>query len=507
MNDNSAQNGVTVSELMAASGVPFGTSGVRGLASDMTDRLCHAYATAFLQYLRQIGEFSDGDPVALAGDLRISTPRIMAACATAVRDCGGEVVHCGRTATPALAYYAMGQGMPSIMVTGSHIPADRNGIKFYRPHGEVLKSDEVGIVSQKIVTDPTRFGNDGSLLSPMTPPEVVDLEASYLERYVSHFGNDAFSGLKVGVYQHSAVGRDLLVRLVEALGGTALPFGRSDTFVPVDTEAIRQEDIELAAQWASANHVDAIISTDGDSDRPLVADAAGTWLRGDIVGLLCAKAVEADVAVTPVSSNTVLELSGAVPKVVRTRIGSPYVIAAMMDAAKADPAARVCGYEANGGFLLGSDVGELTALPTRDAVLPIIAVVSAARHQPIAEVLAGLPPRFTYSDRVADFPQANSAALIALLSEGEEDAQLARIARLFGEIAGFPRSIDTTDGYRMTFADGAIVHFRPSGNAPELRCYTEAETEAHARELNQAALTHVLDTVIPEAIAVNAIIR
>lgn len=501
MNDMSIEGGVTVAELMASSGVPFGTSGVRGLATAMTDKLCHAYATAFLQYLRQIGEFSAGQPVALAGDLRTSTPRILAACATAVRDCGGEVVFCGLTPTPALAFHAMGIGMPSIMVTGSHIPADRNGIKFYRPHGEVLKSDEAGIVGQRVKIDPARFGNDDSLLAPVALPKVTPVEDEYIARYVRHFGADALAGLTVGVYQHTAVGRDVLVRAVEALGGTAIPFGRETVFVPVDTEAIRQEDIELAAQWAAANKVDAIISTDGDSDRPLVADASGTWLRGDIVGLLCARAVSAGVVVTPVSSNTVLELSGTAPAVVRTRIGSPYVIRAMMDAAEADPAARVCGYEANGGFLLGSKVDDLAALPTRDALLPIIAVVMNAKARPLAEVVAELPPRFTFSDRVADFSQDNSAALIAFLSHGPEDEQLARIARLFGEIAGFPIGIDTTDGYRMTFADGAILHFRPSGNAPELRCYSEAETEARARDLNARALAHVLADVVPEAVA------
>ena len=126
-----------------------------------------------------------------------------------------------------------------------------------------------------------------------------------------------------------------------------------------------------------------------------------TWLRGDIVGRLCARAVAADVVVTPVSSNTVLELSGAVPKVVRTRIGSPYVIRAMMDAAKADASARVCGYEANGGYLLGSAVDDLAPLPTRDALLPLIAVVMNARERPLAEVVAELPPRCSSSSATA----------------------------------------------------------------------------------------------------------
>lgn len=497
MNDLSRIHTVTVADLMAQSGVPFGTSGVRGLASAMTDRLCHAYATAFLQYLSDIGEFGAGDKVALAGDLRTSTPRILTACATAVRDCGGEVVFCGYTPTPALAFHAMGSRIASIMVTGSHIPADRNGIKFYRPHGEVLKSDEAGIVGQSVTIDPARYGPNDALIAAAALPSILDVEDAYVARYVFHFGARALSGLTIGVYQHSAVGRDLLVRVVEALGGTAVPFGRSEQFVPVDTEAIRAEDVALAAEWAAANKVDAIISTDGDSDRPLVADASGTWLRGDIVGLLCARAVAADVVVTPVSSNTVAELSGAVPQVLRTRIGSPYVIAAMMEAAQRDPDACVCGYEANGGFLLGTPVGDLAALPTRDALLPILAVITTAGERRVSETVAELPPRFTFSDRVADFPQAHSAALIAFLSEGDAAAQLARIEQAFGAIAGKPAAIDTTDGYRMTFADGAVIHFRPSGNAPELRCYSEAETEDRARDINRAALAHVLTHVIP----------
>lgn len=224
MNDMSTIRSFSVGDLMAVSGVPFGTSGVRGLAAAMTDRLCHAYATAFLQYLRQIGEFADGDRVALAGDLRISTPRILAAVATAVRDCGGEAVFCGFTPTPALAYYAMGIGIPSIMVTGSHIPADRNGIKFYRPHGEVLKSDEAGIVGQVVAIDAARFGADDGLIDPVVLPAVLDVEDAYVARYVGYFGADALSGLTIGVYQHSAVGRDLLVRAVEPLGGAAVRY-------------------------------------------------------------------------------------------------------------------------------------------------------------------------------------------------------------------------------------------------------------------------------------------
>ena len=65
----------------------------------------------------------------------------------AVRDCGGEPVDVGEVPTPALMLYAVAKGTCSIMVTGSHIPFDRNGIKFNRASGEVLKSDEGPILA------------------------------------------------------------------------------------------------------------------------------------------------------------------------------------------------------------------------------------------------------------------------------------------------------------------------------------------------------------------------
>ena len=47
----------TLDDLMVDSGVAFGTSGARGLVTAMTDRVCHGFATGFLQYLAEIGEF------------------------------------------------------------------------------------------------------------------------------------------------------------------------------------------------------------------------------------------------------------------------------------------------------------------------------------------------------------------------------------------------------------------------------------------------------------------
>jgi phosphomannomutase len=487
---------------MGESGVAFGTSGARGLVSAMTDRVCYGYTIGFLRYLSEIGEFAAGCEVALAGDLRSSTPRILCACAQAIRDAGGLPVFCGHVPTPALAYYAFQRRAPSLMVTGSHIPDDRNGIKFHRAAGEVLKADEAGIARQPLNLDPSRFADDGRLIEAALLPEVRSIEDVYLKRYLEFFGDWALSGLMVGLYQHSAVGRDCFARILRALGAEVVPLGRSERFIPVDTEALRQEDIDLARRWAAERRLDAIVSTDGDSDRPLLADHRGNWLRGDLLGLICARELGAECVVTPVSSNTALEKSGAFRHTIRTRIGSPYVIASMEEAA-GENCGVICGYEANGGFLLGSSIAreghELAALPTRDAVLPIVAVLAAAKNRPVADLRADLPRRVTFSDRRKDFPTADSAAVLAWLSSGGEAERKARIERHFSPLAGKLAHIDETDGLRMSFKSGAVIHLRPSGNAPELRCYTETATEQSARKINVAVLKLVCNELMRAA--------
>jgi phosphomannomutase len=491
-----ANSPLCVADIIEQSGVAFGTSGARGLVSAMTDRVCHAYTTGFLKFLADCGAWTVGGRVALAGDLRPSTPRILAACAQAVRDLGGEPVYCGLVPTPALALWAFGEGVPSLMVTGSHIPDDRNGIKFYRPDGEILKEDEPGILRQTASADDTGWTAGGMLIERQALPKAIDVGPAYVARYLDFFGASALYGLRLGVYQHSAGGRDILVDILESMGADVVVLGRSETFIPVDTEAVRAEDIDLARNWAAEHRLDAIASTDGDSDRPLLADHEGEWLRGDVLGVLCAQAIGAQSLVTPVSSNTLVEKCGAFSAVHRTRIGSPYVIAAMATALAAKEGV-VGGYEANGGFLLASDVTRegqtLSALPTRDAVLPIVAALAAARPGRLADLVADLPPRTTFSDRLAEFAPARRDALFVWLKEGD-DARRSRLEESFGPIAGDALiDIDDLDGVRMTFANGRIIHLRGSGNAPELRCYAEAENKALAEALSRQALALVAE--------------
>ena len=452
--------------------VRFGTSGVRGLVANMSDQLCYAYTQAFLGALA-----ADARQIVVGHDLRPSSPRIAAACIEAINDSGRTAVFAGALPTPAVANYCAVNQMPGIIITGSHIPFDRNGIKFYRADGEINKADEQAILDAAIAIPA------GLAPSPLPSVDPAPLRL-YIERYTGFFGEHALSGIRVALYEHSSVARDVLRTILETLGADVLSLGRTDTFVPIDTEAVRQQDIEQARAWAGEHRFDAILSTDGDADRPLIGDATGAWMRGDVVGILCAQYLQADVVVTPVSSNTAVEKCAAFQEVIRTKIGSPYVIAGMQSASCARPGAIVVGYEANGGFLLGSDINRhgvvLTALPTRDAVLPMLALLSlsVSRSCPMSQLSAQLPGRFTASDRIEQVPTATSAALVAGLGRDARHA-----GALLAPGSGKVLCQDDTDGLRLTFESGDVVHLRPSGNAPELRCYAEADSQTRAQQL------------------------
>lgn len=490
---------VHIENLMGKSNVQFGTSGARGLVSDMTDEVCYACTAAFIQYLEDEGELSGNGTIAIGGDLRPSTDRIMRAVAKAVTDRGYTPENCGTLPTPALAYHGLLQKIPTVMVTGSHIPVDRNGIKYTKKEGEILKYDEAGMKRQS-VTFPREFFDETGMLTgevDLPPPHNGAIDA-YINRFVHFFGNNCLSGKKIGVYQHSAVGGELMVTILSRLGADVTPLGFSDTFIPVDTEAMRSEDVESGRTWADEYGFDSIVSTDGDSDRPLISDECGKWLRGDLAGIFCADYFDADAVVTPISCNTAVEKSGLFKTVIRTKIGSPFVIEGMQHAS-AMGAVRVVGYEANGGFLIGSDIDRngniLHALPTRDAVIVHIAILllTIERKRTISELAAELPQRYTVSNRLKNYPTERSVAKIAELSTGDEEKDTTAIEAIFSPYFGKVAGINTTDGLRITFGNDEIIHLRPSGNAPEFRCYTEADTESRAEEINKICMG-IMDT-------------
>ncbi len=219
------------SEVLSASGIQFGTSGARGLVTQFTSDVCAAFTHAFIASMHENFTFTQ---IAVAIDNRPSSPVMAQSIIQALTDAGIESIYYGVIPTPALAYTAMQDKMPCIMVTGSHIPFDRNGIKFYRPNGEITKAEEQAILTKKV-----EFNSIGTLPELTADPKAAGL---YISRYTCLFDADLLAGKRIGIYEHSSAGRDIYQGLFKALGAEVVALERTDEFVPIDTEAVAESD-------------------------------------------------------------------------------------------------------------------------------------------------------------------------------------------------------------------------------------------------------------------------
>ena len=507
--------------------ISFGTSGIRAPVADMTDMECYINTRGFIQYLYKIKEIELGSSVVLGGDLRPSTPRIMSAVHKAILDEGCETLYCGFVPTPTLSYYGWKRHLPSIMVTGSHIPEELNGIKFIKSFGEVLKNDEKDILSH--VADvrekeysknenESLFDKNSSFKQPVSLPSASEEKNALLEfqeRFTSVFPSDILAGKKIVLYEQSAVGRDLLKNILTSLGAEVICFGKSDKFIPMDTEKMPDSVITLLKQLAEDFKPFAVVSTDGDSDRPVLADENGIFLSGDFLGTLVSLYLKPNFASMPATCDdaAIFTLEKLGIKVALTKVGSPYVIASMNENLAKNPDAKVVSWERNGGYLLGSNFTinnkVLELLPTRDSMLPIIIAIIFSVEENIslsALINSKLPSRFIASDAISNktkgcesysvsigkkiislfSPQDSNIKQLDFTSKEKEASNIkTKLESYFTSALGYAaiRSVNYVDGVRISFSNGDVVHLRPSSNAPEFRFYIMTDTKERTNKI------------------------
>ena len=236
----------------------------------------------------------------------------------------------------------------------------------------------------------------------------------------------------------------------------------------------------------------------------------------------------ADAAVVPITCNDAID-RGALKTIVepKTRIGSPFVLAGTL-AALAKGRKAVLGWEPNGGFIVASDVARggkvLKALPTRDAMLPILGVLFCARERSLSvyELFDRLPKRFSRAALLKNFPRQVGRRIVERFSprlpeireirfEGSREtffdpdgrelsvsaeniaqarANRAALSQFFnsGNAFGGLTRLDYTDGVRLYFESDEVAHFRPSGNADELRIYAVANSQERADRIARAGV-------------------
>ena len=403
----------------------FGTDGVRGVVGvDLT-------ADLVLRLGRAATAWAGRGRVLVGRDTRASGPELEAALAEGIVEAGGVAVLGGVLPTPAVALLAQDLGA---VVSASHNPPEYNGVKLFDREGHKLTdADEAAI---EALLDAPQAGSRG------TVERAEDAVSSYLDHVLEHFGSD-LDGVRIAVDCANGAFAEIAPGAFERLGAqvTALAVDPDGTNINAGCGAT---DLSLLRAVVTSGSYDLGVAFDGDGDRMLAVDAAGTPVDGDqLVAILALHLGVETVAVTSMTNlgfHRLMEENGI--RVLTTDVGDRYVLEAL---------------RREGAVLGGEQSGHVVYLDghvTGDGLAAALLLCRALDGRTLADAAAVMP-------RFAQVKENVRVAAPRVPEAATEEA-----ARLNAELAGRGR-----------------VLVRASGTEPVVRVLAEAETDEEAERL------------------------
>ncbi len=232
--------------------------------------------------------------IAVGNDVRISCEAIYSAVQKAVVESGCNLFYCGVSTTPSM-FMLLKDGEwkcdGSIMITASHLPFDRNGLKFFTPDGGLSGSDIDKIID---------LAEKGEAL-PKQLGSVV--EQSYMDAYCRKLvslvrtgtGKSApLFGKRIIVDAGNGVGGFFARKVLQQLGAITdgsinlEPDGNFPAHAPNPEDPAA---IAALSEAVLASHAELGIIFDTDVDRAAIVDSDGTQINRDSLVALTAATI------------------------------------------------------------------------------------------------------------------------------------------------------------------------------------------------------------------------
>lgn len=266
---------------------------IRGVADrDLGDDVAHALGRGFGAMLTRAAGGKAPLRIAVGRDCRLSSPRLFAALTSGLQRAGLDVIDVGVGPTPQL-YFAVHHLKTDggVMITGSHNPAEDNGIKLMIGTASFFGGD---IQALRALVESDAFGADGRSEGKR---ESVDVS----EAYVAHVRGavrlaEGANSLRVVVDAGNGAGGPLGLRSMRAVGiepdalycemDGRFPNHHPDPTVPKNLEALIDRVKKTGARVG--------IAYDGDADRLGAIDASGDVVWGDRLMILFSRALLKD---------------------------------------------------------------------------------------------------------------------------------------------------------------------------------------------------------------------
>ena len=265
---------------------------------NLTEEAVEQIARAFAVWLAQrTGRPATELTIAVGRDSRLSGPSLQRAVLTGLTAMGATAADCGMASTPAMfmATVLPGCGFDgAVMITASHLPQNRNGLKFFTAAGG-LESAEIRELLRRAEEGPQAARLRGRLTA-------FDILTPYTEllrqRIIAETGGGErpLTGLKIAVDAGNGAGGFFATRVLAPLGADISasvflePDGAFPNHIP---NPENKEAMESLRRAVLAGGCDLGLIFDTDVDRAGAMEADGTPLdRNRLIALAAAIAAE-----------------------------------------------------------------------------------------------------------------------------------------------------------------------------------------------------------------------
>ncbi|MFX1511365.1 MAG: hypothetical protein ACFFCQ_02145 [Promethearchaeota archaeon] len=330
----------------------------------------------------------------LGGDTRTTTPMFKASATSGILSRGVTCVDTEIVPTPAVNWGCKTTKRPGIMITGSHTPANMNGIKLILLNGfEIDWWSGEQVIEEKFFSETT--------LPPIEPLNCGEnLQEDIMQLYLNYLDDKLktdLKGIKVVIDVGNGAMTEYIPNFISDKGAEVITLNnvRDGHFPGRGPEPLLPESIEALTTSVRSNKADIGVAFDGDGDRAIFVDDNGSLLWGDksLVLLASRNLSQGQQFVTPVSTASSLVTVASERygfKILWTAVGAAYVARQ-----QADTGALVGG-EQNGGIIW------LDGVPARDGGRTFIEVLNlvCAEGALTNVVENALPPCFIEKTKI-----------------------------------------------------------------------------------------------------------
>ncbi len=232
--------------------------------------------------------------IALGHDSRLSAPRLKAAMLRGFAAAGAVVLDCGLCTTPAMFMACVLPPQPAdaaVMITASHLPAERNGIKFITKTGG-LSSAQVRAIAQAMDECADVATAEGTVETTAFLPRYAAFLREVIQKGAG--GQQPLRGLHIVLDAGSGAGGFFAADVLQALGANTegsqylQPDGHFPGHPPNPESPVAMQALGEAVRRAGA---DMGVIFDADADRAALCDSSGEELSRNRLVALCSAVV------------------------------------------------------------------------------------------------------------------------------------------------------------------------------------------------------------------------